>query len=228
LNRFNDQVLQFEFHYPFRTNMLVDGNDVRGIDIGLFSQLPIGAVRSFTDLPTPGKTEPVFSRDCPMFDVLLPDGRRLIVLGNHFKSQGYGNKAANDARRLAQATAVAGIYQEARVRSDLVAVCGDLNAGPDDPSIAPLVQGTDLRDVMQHQSYVGQPGALPGTFGTGKALKQKFDYVLLSPALWQTVQLAGVERRGVWAPNTFPHFPEVQGKVNQASDHACVWVDLAL
>lgn len=40
------------------------------------------------------------------------------------------------------------------------------------------------------------------------------------------VQGVNVERRGVYAPNTFPHFPEVTSKTAQASDHACVWVDL--
>jgi exonuclease III len=78
---------------------------------------------------------------------------------------------------------------------------------------------------MDHPAYQG----LPGTFGTGTNRdRQKFDYILLSPALWAQVQAVGVERRGVWAPNTFPHFPEVTSKVTQASDHASVWVDLNL
>lgn len=34
--------------------------------------------------------ELVFSRDCPEYHVALPDGRRLVVLANHFKSKGYG------------------------------------------------------------------------------------------------------------------------------------------
>jgi hypothetical protein len=36
----------------------------------------------------------------------------------------------------------------------------------------------------------------------------------------------GVERRGVWAPRTFPHFAEIGNAVEAASDHAAVWVDL--
>lgn len=223
--RFNEQVLQHEFQYPFLQHLLVDGNDDRGIDISLFSQRPILGVRSYTDVPRPGKTEPVFSRDCPEFTVELAGGQLLIVLGNHFKSQGFGNKASNDAKRLDQAKAVKTIYQAALQRSQLVVVAGDLNAGPDDPSVAPLVKTTGLQDVMDHPAYQG----LPGTFGTGTNRdRQKFDYVLLSPALWAKVQAVGVERRGVWAPNTFPHFPEVTSKVTQASDHASVWVDLNL
>jgi hypothetical protein len=78
---------------------------------------------------------------------------------------------------------------------------------------------------MTHSSYQG----LPGTYGTGTNLdRQKFDYGLLSPALWDVVQQVGVERRGVYAPRTFPHSPEVTSKTTQASDHACVWVDVDL
>jgi hypothetical protein len=93
--------------------------------------------------------EPVFSRDCPEYEVELPSGDLLILLSNHFKSQGYGDRAANDAKRLDQATTVASIYQAARGRTDYVVVAGDLNAGPNDPSLAPLIRNTDLRDVMR-------------------------------------------------------------------------------
>jgi endonuclease/exonuclease/phosphatase family metal-dependent hydrolase len=228
LVRFNDQVLQYEFQYPFRTNMLVDGNDDRGIDIGCFSQLPIISVRSHVDLPMPGATTPVFSRDCPEFEIALPGGQTLILLGNHLKSQGYGSKAANDAKRLAQSTAVAQLYQAARQRSPYVVVAGDLNAGSTDATLAPLIQGTDLKDVMMHPLYVNGPDPLPGTFDTGTTDKKKFDYILLAPALWGQVQQVGVERRGTWRGPTKPHFPEVTAKTTQASDHACVWVDVNL
>ena len=140
LARFNDQVLQYEFQYPFRQHMLVDGNDERGIDISLVSQRTILGVRSYTDVPRPGKTEPVFSRDCPEYTVDLGGGQTLIVLGNHFKSQGYGNKASNDAKRLDQANAVKTIYQAALQRTQFVVVAGDLNAGPNDASVAPIVK----------------------------------------------------------------------------------------
>jgi hypothetical protein len=65
----------------------------------------------------------------------------------------------------------------------------------------------------------------PGTYGSG-AKSNKIDYILLSPALRATVSVVGVGRRGVWAPRTFPHFPEIGNAVEAASDHAAVWVDL--
>lgn len=224
LARFNEQVLQHEFHFAFNHHLLVDGNDDRGIDIALLSQRPILGVRSYTDLPRPAVHEPVFSRDCPEYEIGLPNNQLLIVLGNHFKSQGYGNQASNDAKRRDQAAAVAQIYQAARQRTNFVVVAGDLNAGLSHASLAPLIPGTDLQDVMTHPTYQG----LPGTYGTGTNPAQKFDYILLSPALWALVQGVNVERRGVYAPHTFPHFPEVTDKTTQASDHACVWVDVNL
>jgi endonuclease/exonuclease/phosphatase family metal-dependent hydrolase len=222
LSRFNEQVLRHEFLYPFNQHLLVDGNDPRGIDVALLSQRPILGVRSYADVPRPLVNEPVFSRDCPEFEIELSGDRLLIVLGNHFKSQGYGQQADNDARRLDQSRAVVSIYLSARQRTPFVVVMGDLNAGVGHQSLAPLFAGTGLRDVMTHPTYQG----LPGTYGTGTSPDRRFDYILLSPALWRLVQGVGVERRGVYAPNTFPHFPEVTSKRDQASDHACVFVDL--
>jgi hypothetical protein len=53
-------------------------------------------------------------------------------------------RRATDAKRHAQAIAVAQLYQSALQRSPYVTVAGDLNAGPTDPSLAFLVQATDL------------------------------------------------------------------------------------
>ena len=63
----------------YRHNMLVDGNDKRGIDVGLYSRFPIECVYSHIDNTyTSGNKEyPVFSRDCPEFAVELPSGETL-------------------------------------------------------------------------------------------------------------------------------------------------------
>jgi endonuclease/exonuclease/phosphatase family metal-dependent hydrolase len=219
LDRFNRRVLGDLHKSPFDHHLLVDGNDPRGIDIGLLSRHRVVAVRSHTD---EGGAKPIFSRDCPEFEVELPSGRTVWVLGNHFKSQGYGNKKSNDAKRFLQASAVAQLYRAARERSPYVVVAGDLNDGLNSETLKPLIDATDLRDAMTHPSYKGDPG----TFETGKSVKQKFDYLLLSPALWQKVKKVGVERRGVWAPKTFKSFPSVKNRTTQASDHAAVWADV--
>ena len=91
--------------------------------------------------------------------------------------------------------------------------------------LAPLIQQTDLEDVMSHPLYLSGNDRRSGTYGSG-AKSNNIDYILLSPTLWATVSAVGVERRGVWAPRTFPHFPEIGSAVEAASDHAAVWVDL--
>ncbi|MBI4513643.1 MAG: endonuclease/exonuclease/phosphatase family protein [Gemmatimonadetes bacterium] len=223
LDRFNTLILDQEFGRSYEYNMLVDGNDPRRIDIGLLSQHEIVCVRSHIH-DRDGGPDPIFSRDCPEFEIRLPGGETLWLLGNHFKSKGYGDPKASNARRRRQAEKVAEIYHEARKRSDHVVVAGDLNDFPTSWPLQPLVAGTDLKDVMSHPSYTG----LPGTFGTGKSPNQKLDYILLSPVLFAKVQRVGVERRGVYAPKTHPSFPEVTSAQTSASDHACVWVDLDL
>jgi endonuclease/exonuclease/phosphatase family metal-dependent hydrolase len=225
LVRFNNQVLG-EIHklVPYEHNLLVDGNDDRGIDIGVLSRYPVRCVRSHTDYRDEAGPDPVFSRDCPEYEVMLPKGRKLWVLGNHFKSKGYGSQSSSNQKRERQAAAVAKLYAEAIKRSKFVIVAGDLNDFPTSPFLAPLLAETDLRDVMTHPSYSG----LPGTFDTCKSASQKIDYILLSPALWERVQAVGVERRGIYAPRTFPHFDTVTSDHNAASDHGAVWVDLNL
>jgi endonuclease/exonuclease/phosphatase family metal-dependent hydrolase len=223
LDRFNVDAIS-RFMPGYSCNLLIDGNDPRGIDIGLLSRHPIVSVRSHIDLRStaPGADdERVFSRDCPEFEVKPPAGPTIWILGNHFKSKGYGTSASNNARREAQARAVAEIYGQARQRSEYVVVAGDLNDTPDSAPLQPLLAGTDLRDAMSHPSYQGPPG-------TYRTSRDKFDYLLLSPELWARVRRVGVERGGIYAPRAGNPFPTVTSLANQASDHAAVWADVEL
>ncbi|MFI2213689.1 endonuclease/exonuclease/phosphatase family protein [Streptomyces sp. NPDC020141] len=221
LHRFNAQVLaaQGAGRYPF--NLLIDGNDSRGIDVGLFSRLPVTALRSHIFDVDPAR--PLFSRDCAEFEIQLPDGEPLWLLGNHFKSKGYGKPAESAEKRRLQAQRVRQIYTAALKRSSRVVVAGDLNDTPDSEPIGLLLRAR-MKDVMSHRGYTGAPG----TYGTGQSVKQKIDYLLLSPELWKRVETVDVERRGVWAPNTFPSFDTVTSKANQASDHGALYADLAV
>lgn len=229
LKAFNDGVLRGLGGAPFRHVMLIDGNDARGIDVGLMSRegYPIGPVRSHVDDLLPGG-DPVFSRDCPDYLVETPSGGRLHVLVNHFKSKG-GDQRTSNAKRRAQAQRVAEIYRalsEAGERH--VAVIGDLNDTPDSAPLVPLLGGTELRDAFLHPDF--RDGGFPGTFGLCNA-KDKIDYLLLSPALHGLVRAGGVERRGLWPgsrPKRWETFPELKTPKDAASDHAAVWVDLDL
>jgi endonuclease/exonuclease/phosphatase family metal-dependent hydrolase len=219
LQRFNDQVLLTRFPAAaFPYNMLVDGNDTRGIDVGILSRHPIVSVRSHI---FDGGTQPVFSRDCAEYDIALPGGETLVILANHFKSKGYGNPRQSAARRRRQADRVKEIYLEALKRSEFVIVAGDLNDSPDSAPIKVLT-GAGLRDVMAPPFYTGKPG----TYGTGNSATSKIDYLLLSPGLFPKLTAAQVERRGVFAPRAGNPFPEVTSKADQASDHGALYADL--
>ncbi|MFI9253350.1 endonuclease/exonuclease/phosphatase family protein [Streptomyces sp. NPDC053069] len=218
LERFNQHVLGLG-RQPYPFGLLIDGNDPRGIDIGILSRLPITSVRPHLFDPDPADpTKPLFSRDCPEYEIQL-DGESLVILGNHLKS-----KFNDDPElRLAQAERVAEIYRAALKRTPNVVVAGDLNDFPDSKPVEALL-GADppLRDVMSHPSYQGDPG----THGTCHSKRDKLDYILLPPDLWSKVQKVGLETRGIFAhPN---HFDSVKSKTDEASDHAALYVDLDL
>ncbi|WP_060884777.1 endonuclease/exonuclease/phosphatase family protein [Streptomyces caniscabiei] len=220
LERFNEQIVGgVPGGKPYPFNMLVDGNDRRGIDVGILSRHPITSVRSHIFDMRNGSTDRLFSRDCPEFEIAL-GGTPLWILGNHFKSQigGGGSLRLDQARRVRE------IYEAALDRSDRVIVAGDLNDSPTSDPIKHLL-AAGLQDAMSHPSYDDE---LPGTHGTATNPKDKIDYLMFSPELFDRVRNVEVERRGVWAPNTFPHFDTVTSRLTQASDHAALFADLDL
>lgn len=228
LNRFNKQILPLVSGDPFDHVMLIDGNDERGIDVGIMtrSSYPILSVRSHVD----DADGLIFSRDCAESEIRLPDGKRLWVLVNHLKSKGYGRPEDNDARRLRQAERVRQIVDAHLDDGDkFVAVIGDLNDLPDRPPLQPLVgHASPLKDIFEFAGF--DSGGRPGTHGNCTA-SSKLDYILLSPDFFAAISSAGVERRGMWGGvngTLWPHFPEIEKALHAASDHAALWVEINL
>jgi hypothetical protein len=101
LLRFNEQMLPFVEADPYPHVMVIDGNDDRGIDVGLMTRFDVGTIRSHVDdLKDDSR---IFSRDCPEYQILLPSGDTLLLLINHLKNKGFGTQADSNARRLRQA-----------------------------------------------------------------------------------------------------------------------------
>lgn len=230
LEQFNQQILKAVGGQPLRHVMVIDGNDGRGIDVGLMTgkNHPIGLMRSHVD-DRDSKGNDIFSRDCPEYAIQLASGDTLWVLVNHLKSKGYGGKTASDKKRTAQATRIKAIY-EARLAAgdELVAIVGDLNDTPDSDPLAPLLKHTDLKDVFEHPAF--DNGGYPGTYGLCNA-GNKIDYILLSPKLYQRVQAGGVMRQGMWPgarPKRWETYDDLDDPKNAASDHAALWIDLDL
>jgi endonuclease/exonuclease/phosphatase family metal-dependent hydrolase len=222
LERFNQQILQGALgRRPYPYNMLVDGNDGRGIDVGILSRHPITSVRPHVFDPDPERPGGhLFSRDCPEFEIQL-NGTPLVLLGNHLKSK------SNDdpLLRLAQAKRVAEIYEAARERTPHVVVAGDLNDHPESEPLEALLD-TGLRDAMSHPAYRG----LPGTYAPCDRTDRKIDYLLFPPQLWHRIQHVGLETRGIFwnPPPEIKRFDEVTSKADAASDHAALYTDLDL
>lgn len=109
---------------------LVEGNDFRGIDIGAISKIPFDSVVSHKDdsFSLPGGGPETFTRDCPEFHITHA-GKKIILLGVHFRSKGGDD---DPDRRLAEAIqsraiadSLAGQFPEAGI-----AILGDYNDLP--------------------------------------------------------------------------------------------------
>lgn len=225
---FNQAIMPRVGAHSFAHIMLIDGNDRRGIDVGLMTRAgyPIGLMQSHVDDINSQTQELLFSRDCPEFYLTTPKGNRLLVLVNHFKSKGYGLKANNDARRQAQAERVAQLYHQRRQEGHAyIAILGDLNDAPGSEPLAPL-HDADLQDISTHKLY--QSGGRLGTYGDCGP-DDKIDYILLSPALFEKVTGGGIHREGMWAgvrPPKWAMLEDMATEADSASDHALLWADL--
>lgn len=229
LIRFNEQLLK-PIDAAYGGMMLIDGNDERGIDVGLLMKpgIKIEWIVSHVDDEENGLA--VFSRDCAEYLVRLNATSTILVMVNHFKSKGYGSQETSNAKRELQADRVKKIYDLRRAQGiEHIAILGDFNDLPDSKPLQPLLgNGSDLKDIFEHPQFQGD--GRPGTFGNGTK-SSKIDYLLLSPEAFNRVTAGGINRKGVWGGTNgtlFPHYDEMTKPAHAASDHAAVWADLDL
>ncbi|WP_432992917.1 endonuclease/exonuclease/phosphatase family protein [Dactylosporangium sp. CA-233914] len=246
LVRFNDELLGGRYAHA----MLVDGNDPRGIDVGLLctEAVTIDWVRSHVDTPDPAVAgKRLFSRDCPVYKLKLPGGADLYLLLNHLKSQSFA-AGDPDPLRTRQSAEVRAIYDRLRAAgAEHVAVLGDFNKGPDrrDPTLHPTLEpllgaGTPLVSCYDLEAFGELFDARdtarerPGSFQSC-TISNRLDYILLSPELAAKVTGGGVFRKGLWGspenknpPKLWSVYPQLTAARHGASDHAAVWVDIDL
>lgn len=230
LVRFNEDMLDDMYRHV----MLVDGNDDRGIDVGLMTAdgFDIESIRSNVDLRVRG--DEVFDRDCPQYEVTRKDGVSIHVLVNHFKSQIRGG---GGPRRRLQAKQVRKIVESLVAQGEHVVVLGDLNEGPKketkpvaenlaalfDPA-GPLVDcyGLPTFDV----------GPKPGSFQSC-GIRDRLDYILISKSLEPAFKRGKAFRKGLWGdrksrPDAWETYGEMTEAIHQASDHAALAIELDL
>ena len=228
LVRFNHELLSDQFEHV----MLLDGNDTRGIDVGLMTttNFPIGPIRSNVDATD--NTGIIFSRDCPEYQVTTPNGNQVYVLVNHLKSQSGGG----GQKRQRQADEIRRIVDRHVSQGHHVVVLGDLNEGP--PNTNSTVQNfnslyannSPLIDVYSLPIF--NQGGRPGTFDSC-GIRNRLDYIFISQSLSNLVTGGTIFRQGLWGsrksrPTNWATYPEMQRSEDQASDHALVYIDLNL
>ena len=229
LARFSEQLLRNVGGTPYPSVMVIDGNDDRGIDVGVMTKTGYDITSIRCHIGDTDKVGVIFSRDCPEYTITTPTGERVVVLVNHLKSKGFGTATDSNRKRERQARRIKQIYKRLRDNGETnVAVVGDLNDTPDSVPLAPLLQHTDLKDISTHPAFTSD--GRPGTYANGTK-NQKIDYVLLSPTLFDRVTGGGVFRLGVWGGKNgtlFPHYATMTKPIHAASDHAAIYADINL
>jgi len=217
----------------YKHEMLIDGNDRRGIDVGVLSKFNFGTIK--THIYDRKSSKQVFSRDCLEIEVKVSDTISIFLLINHFKSKGYDMDGSASAKRKRQATRVKEILENYNLDTDYVIVAGDLNDTPDSDPLKPLTDLNKLHDVLKLK--FGNDHSKRWTYHYNNF--EQIDYLLVSKALKDTFQDAGVERRGMYnlkklttdSNGKVPieeQFDTVSHWTNQASDHGAVWATFNL
>lgn len=180
----------------------------------------------------------------PNYDrILMPFsiGTTMTIFVNHFKSrlgQNKTNPQSSDAwqKRQKQAQRVIEITKERfgdPMQGNFV-IAGDLNDGPQSGALEPLLNGTNLWNIVEK---AGSGKAWTHYYDKEDSVEQ-FDYLLISPSLKTKNNSAVpiIERRGLakYPNSSIPEvknedrFKTVEKEDTEASDHCAVFVDLEI
>jgi predicted extracellular nuclease len=126
---------------------LIDGNDPRGIDVGVMTKAKPDAIVSHKDeiFVLDGTNGPKYqyARDCLEVHLTVGD-KKVVLLGVHFRSKGGGDGSADDPdKRLAEAQHTRSIA-DALLAADpslLLIILGDFNDTPGSPPVDAVSAG---------------------------------------------------------------------------------------
>ena len=230
LRNFNDTYLDNYFDRV----LSVDGNDLRGIDVGLLLKkglkVEITNIRIHINDAEKGKaitrhsipnmgyvvSGAIFSRDCLEVDIAV-GSQTLTLLVNHFKAQD-SDKKKSSAKRREQAERVAELVKMADRDGKLTIVLGDLNFDPKkdkkEGSLDPLLKNNKL-PIMD---------PFPADTWTHYYVPQKeigrLDYIL--PHKNINVLSTNILRKGLTTKckqYTGERYPTIGPEHTEASDH---------
>jgi endonuclease/exonuclease/phosphatase family metal-dependent hydrolase len=163
---------------------LVEGNDIRGIDVALLSKYPVPRALSHTwdrFLPPEGGTQNyAFSRDCLEATIEPSPGRKLILLVNHLRATQWNEVEESLTRRHAQAKRVREITDQLLLGNPdrNIAVIGDLNDVPGSETLKLIIEGNpkliDIAETVPEQHRYTS---------IYKGDKQQIDHIIVTPGL---------------------------------------------
>lgn len=162
--------------------VLLEGNDLRGIDVGLISRVPVGPVKSHRHLTFDGPegSRRRFGRDVLVATLQPPDAEPLDVWVVHLKSNAGGREAAEPVR-LAEARELRRLIDAELVRNaeSRFIVTGDFNDTPESQTISTIV-GADSGALWSVATDLADPQLV--TYNT-KPYRSIIDFILCSPAM---------------------------------------------
>jgi endonuclease/exonuclease/phosphatase family metal-dependent hydrolase len=186
----------------YRDVVLFEGNDGRGIDVGLISRVPVGEVRSRRHLRFAGHDggEARFNRDVVAVTLEPKDAPPLDVWVVHLKSNSGGREAAEPIR-LAEARELRRLLDEELTAAPdaQIIVTGDFNDTPESATLK-TIMGEGSNALWSAGSDLKDPAAV--TYNRGE-FRSVIDFILCSPAMRQryvpgsfTVPQGSVETTG--------------------------------
>lgn len=227
LVEFNEEFLPLLKISPFQQAMVFETNDHRGLGMGILLKNGYtlnGFKNHLHDRDANGFK--LFNIDCQEYEIVTPDDEELHILANQFSLE--------VDQRKSQAYRVSEIYNQLQAEGKRsIVVCGTLNDVSYCDCLSPMLRETDLKDISRHKYFNADSDNENhrnyfrlGAYRMGVNIKQK-DYLLLSPFLFEKVNLAGMIRKGTWAerkPN-WKLYPSIAGKQHAASEHPMLFAE---
>ena len=209
--------------------MLIDGNDDRGIDVGILTQgYPLERD------PLARRRHRRRGRDVqprlPRVHLRTPAGSASSCWSTTSRARATASQSVNNAaasgrrKRSPRSTAASAAGRPAlrRRRRRL-----QRHPGLGAHAAAPRGRHRPARHLRAPEVRLRRPAR----HLRQRRQEHKIDYILLSPALFDKVTAGGVFRKGVWGGRNgtlLPHYDTMTKPVHPASDHAAVFADIAI